>query len=289
MKKVFKLVLITICIITMTTGCFKRDNLEDATIYTSAYPALYITSRLYGDHSTIKSIYPDGVNPSNYKPTDKQLRDYSDGDIFIFNGLTDEKGYVTKLLKYNKNLKIIDMSLAMEYNNEVEEIWMAPSNFLMLSQNIKNGLLEYINNHYLQEEIKTNYDNLKLDISNLDAKLNLLSSSSNDPTIVVANDAFKFLEKYGFNVISLENNDNLTDKTIYEVRSLMRQGKINYIYIRDDNDVNKIVNRMVKDYNVELVKLNTISSLTTKQKTNKEDYITIMNENIELLKNEIYD
>ena len=41
--------------------------------------------------------------------------------------------------------------------------------------------------------------------------------------------------------------------------------------------------------NVELVELRTISNLTEAERKNKDDYFTLMNYNIELLKQELYD
>ena len=71
MKKVLSLFLIMGCL--LTTGCIKRDSLEDIDIYTTIYPIEYITERLYGDHSNIYSIYPDGVEVKDYVLTDKQV------------------------------------------------------------------------------------------------------------------------------------------------------------------------------------------------------------------------
>ena len=71
MKK-FLLVL-SIFLIVLTTGCFKRDTMEDISIYTSVYPIEYIVNRLYGKHAEVNSIYPDGIIVDKYTLTDKQL------------------------------------------------------------------------------------------------------------------------------------------------------------------------------------------------------------------------
>ena len=271
------------------TGCLKRDNLEDITIYTTVYPFEYITEQLYGEHSTIKSIYPDGSNPTTYKLTNKQIKDYSKSSLFIFNGLSNEKEYVSPMLNYNKNMKIIDPTLTMEYNNNMEELWLDPSNFLMLAQNIKNGLLEYINNHYLKTNIQENYDALKIEVSNLDAKLKLLSESSNNPTIVVSNDLFKFLEKYNITVISLEENENLTEKTIYDVTQMIENGEISYIFTDQQEEISNTVKNIQEETGVELLSIHNLYNINEDERNAKKDYISIMNENIELLKNELYD
>ena len=132
--------------------------MEDITIYTTNYPTEYITKRLYGEFSTIKSIYPDGVNINAYKLTDKQIEDYSKSNLFIFNGLSNEKDYVEPMREINKNLKIIDTTLSMEYNDSIEELWLDPSNFLMMAQNVKTGFNEYIDSYYLTNNFYKEYD-----------------------------------------------------------------------------------------------------------------------------------
>ena len=170
MKKLFS-IFIVLTLAFMSTGCIKRDNMEDITIYTTNYPTEYITKRLYGDYSKVKSIYPDGVNINDYELTNKQIEDYSSADLFIFNGLSNEKDYVTRMREDNKNLKIIDTTLSMEYDDGVEELWLDSSNFLMMAQNIKTGFSEYIDSYYLNEQINDAYDKLDIEASNLDAEI----------------------------------------------------------------------------------------------------------------------
>ena len=286
MKKFLAILLLAISL----TGCsIKRDNLEDINIYTTVYPTEYITERLYGNHSTIFSIYPDGVNTKDYTLTNKQIKDYSKSSIFVFNGLSKEKDYVIPFFKNNKNIKIIDSTLSMEYENEIEELWMDPSNFLMLSQNIRTGLKEYINNHYLQNEIDEKYEELKIDISQIEANLRIVAQSSNNKTIIVSNDLFKFLEKYGFNVISLEENDDLTDKTISTAQVLIENKSNSYIFLLDNDEITNTVKKLVDDNDATIIRLHSLANITENERELKKDYISIMNENIELLKNELYD
>lgn len=270
------------------TGCIKRDTMEDITIYTSVYPIEYITTRLYGENSTIYSIYPDGVIPSVYMLNDKQMKDYSKSELFIFNGLSTEKDYLSPMLNYNKNLKIIDATLSMEYVNCQEELWLDPSNTLMLARNIKTGFNEYINNHYLKTEIENNYESLKVDLSNLSAKLNLISNSVDDPTIVVSSDMFKFLENYGFNVISLEENSNLNDKIISGVKTRIQNGQTKYIFVILNEEINGTIQSIIDETNVETLSFHTLSNISESERNGKKDYVSIMTENINSLKQELY-
>lgn len=286
MKKLFTIFSILFISI-ISTGCFKRDTLEDITIYTTSYPVEYITNYLYGEHSTVHSIYPNGIDINKYSLTAKQVEDYSEMDMYIFSGLTNEKDYVNPLFKHNKNLMIIDASQSMSYTYSEEELWLDPSNFLMLSLNIKNGLNEYIENGYLKNEIITNYENLKVEISNIDAKFSLMSESADNTTIVVDSNTFKFLEKYGFNIISLDEN-TVTEKNISDVTNMIKNGQISYIFTIDANNLNETVSNIQKDTNVQIVQLHSLSNLTDDERSKKSDYVSLMNENINLLKNELY-
>ena len=283
-----KKIIIFLIILCTLTGCLKRDTMEGIEIYTTVYPLEYITNRLYGDNSTIKSIYPNGVDPFTYPSlTEKQLSDYSAASLYIFNGLTSEKDYVVPLFNNNKNLKIINASLSMKTSYGNEELWLDPSNFLQLTQNIRNGFEEYISNYYLLEEIKQNYESLKLEVSKLDANLTVIGTNADFNTIVVTDDLFLFLKKYNINVLSLDK-DTLTNKTLNDVKSLMSEEKISYIFARKDEELSDEVKALVEEYNIEVVYIHTLSNLTNEEKENGSTYLTIMNENIEKLKNELY-
>lgn len=283
-----KKIVVFLIVLFSLTGCLKRDTMEGIDIYTTVYPLEYITNRLYGNNSNIKSIYPNGVDPFTYPNlTDKQLLDYSEASLYIFNGLSSEKDYVVPLFNNNKDLKIINASLSMKTSYGVEELWLDPSNFLQLTQNIRNGFEEYVSNYYLLEEIKENYESLKLDVSKLDANLTVIGTNADFDTIVVTDDLFLFLKKYNINVISLDK-DTLNNKTLNDVKSLISDGKISYIFARKDEVLDDVVNSLVNDYDIEVSYIHTLSNLTTEELNNGSTYLTIMNENIEKLKNELY-
>ena len=79
MKKKLFTSLGLILVLFSITGCFKRDDLEDVTIYTTVYPIEYLTKRLYGYNSEVVSIYPNGVDVNTYELSEKQVKNY----IFI--------------------------------------------------------------------------------------------------------------------------------------------------------------------------------------------------------------
>ena len=190
------------------TGCslFKSDVMEDIDVYTTTYPINYLTKYLYGNHATIYSIYPSGVNFKDYELSDKKINEFAKSDLFVFNSLDQDRNYAVEMINKNRSLKLIDTAYGMKYNYSIEELWLSPYNYLMMAKNIKDSLDEYITNPYLVEEINDNYEKLKYELSKLDATYKDALKDSTNRTIVADNSLFKFLEKYNIEVIVLEEN-----------------------------------------------------------------------------------
>ena len=290
MKNKIILILGIVLSLFVLSGCSKDEVTTSMTAYTSVYPVEYILENLYGDNVAIYSVYPDGTNYKNYNLTKKQLSDYSKGDLFVYSGtIKKEKDYAVSLLNNNKKIKIIDASLGMNYSSDPAENWLNPANFLMMSSNIKKGLEEYISEKIEKDKINKNYEELKLSLSEIDAELKQIASSSSNPVLVVSSDTFKYLEKYGFTIYSLEENSNLSDKTIADVKKLLANKQISYIFLKDNEEENNTIKDLKNNYEFKTVSINTISTLSASDRKDKKDYISIMMDNINSIKLEVND
>ena len=82
MKKTkYLLIIILLGIISVFTTACGTDRMDGIEIGVTNYANEYVVSRLYSDHSTITSIYPDGVDINNYKINKKQKNDYANKDL----------------------------------------------------------------------------------------------------------------------------------------------------------------------------------------------------------------
>lgn len=288
-KLIFSIVIIGI--IFMTSGCFKRDDLEGATVYTTIYPIKYIVQELYGENSIVKSIYPKGVDVLEYPISDKKIKDSAkESELFIYNGLSNEKEMAVKFLNNNKKIRIIDASQGLKIAGSVEELWLSPSNYLMLALNVKNGLKEYIDNTYIHQEIEENYNELKSDISLLEAELKVIADNAKSNTIVVTNDSLLFLSKYGFDVISIDNNVNeVSDATKTQVKKLISDKKISYIFRQENTKETELLRDLIVNTKVEVVILDVITNLKEDQDENTTNYMAVMRENAEKIRNSLYE
>ncbi len=292
MKKKIFLIIIGLFLLTGCKFNINNDNMKDIKVYTTIYPIKFLISSLYGDYSTINSIYPSGVDPKDFELSDKKLTEYSKTDLFVFNSLDRDRDFAVDMINKNKKLKVIDVSMGMNYDYDISELWLNPYNYLMMAQNTKDGLLEYVSNPYLisntdKTGIEDKYEDLKYDLSRLDADIKEDISLSTYKTIVVDNNVFKFLEKYNLNVISLEETDELSENTVNEVKKLINNGNIKYIFSADE-ETNNTCKTLINNYGVELITLNTMKTIDGGITNSNENYITVMNNNIDLLNKELY-
>ena len=282
MKRILKGLLLA-CAIIGLTGCGIDNN---ATIYATAYPIEYLTEVLYGNHSTITSIYPDGTNIEEYTLTNKQIEDYSKGSIFVYNGTTNETQIARNLVNKNKNLKVIDAAYSLRYNYGPEELWLSPSNYLMLATNIKNNLEEQIGTKYINEEIEKNYDTLEEDLSIMDATIRSIAKDAKEhghSTIIASTNVFKFLEDYGFTVISLEEYQS-SSASLTSLQNKFKSGTYKYLLVENTETKNEWINQITNNGG-ETIVVNMMNTLTEEDRKNNETYFTIMNDFITDLRN----
>lgn len=290
MKKTIKITILSLLIILcpfFLTGC-RDDNMDNISIYVTNYANEYVTKKLYGDHATINSIYPDGIDINNYKVSKKQKEDYSKADLFIYNGLIEkERDMAVDLLDLNPDLKIIDSSDVLETDYSPEELWLNPSSLLMMAQNIIIGLEEYISSSYLKDDIDTAYDKLKITLSELDANYRLSAENTNNKKIVVDNSALKYLEKFGLEVYCIDGD--ATDKTLSDVKDLIEDKKINYIYTFKNDKLSDNANEIIKTYpDIKRQSLNKLDNISDTERSEKKNYETLITENLDLIKQELY-
>ena len=289
MKKVkYILFLLLVPFVTLLTSGCTSDSMEDIEIIVTNYPNEYVMKNLYGKHSTITSIYPDGVDTTNYKINKKQKNEYSKKDLFVYNGLIEkERNLALELLAINPDLKIIDTAYVLETDYSPEELWLNPSSLLMMSQNVRLSLNEYVSSTYLVKEIDDDYNKLKIALSELDAEYRLAVESTNNKTIVVGNSALKYLEKFGLNVICIDSD--ATQKEISDAENLINDKSINYIFKFKNDENNENVNNLIDgNESVQVLELHKLDNITDADRNEGKDYISIMEENLELIKKELY-
>lgn len=272
----------------LLTGCLGDKDELDIKTYATLYPIEFATKYMYSDFSNISNIYPSGVDINTYELTDKQKDIFSNGDIFIYAGVTNEVNLAVTFLNTNSNLRIIDATKGVSYSVGVEELWLDPSNYLMIARNIKTTLKDYEKNIYNQEKIEKLYNDLKIKISELDVDLTMMGKNASRHTILVTDDAFGYLTKYNINIVSLDPNNSNVTKSYNDARKLISSGDIKYVYTMKGKTITEDMENFISSNNLEKLEIDTMYTLTDEQRKNGVGYLDIMNENITKFKTELF-
>ena len=151
----------------------------------------------------------------------------------------------------------------------------------------RDDIEEYIDSKVLKNEIDAAYDSLKVELSELDANYRIDVENTNNKIIVVANSALKYLEKFGLEVYCIDGD--ATDKTISDVQNLINDKKVSYIYSFVEEELNDNVKQLVdNNADVSVLEVHRLDNITDAERKEKEDYVSIMKDNLDLIKKEIY-
>lgn len=285
MKKKTLFITILITLLLLTSGCFNNNQIKNPNITTTVYPIEYLISRLYSNNKEINTIYPNDTNVNEYKLTKKQLNDYSKNtSLFIYNGLSNEKEIAKTLINKNKKLQIIDVSYGLNYKYGIEELWLNPNNYLMLASTIKNDLSELIGSEVTTANMNKNYKKLEEELTTLDAELRNTAKSAknnNNETLVIAYETLNFLESYGFNIVNISNENNITTS----IKNKFKNKTYKYILVNDLDNIPDSIKDISDNYGTKLIEINTMSTLTDEERNNKENYLTIMKDFISTISN----
>lgn len=288
MKKNKIIIILFLTIISiLITGC-TNDTMDNIEIIVTNYPNEYVVKSLYGNHAKITSIYPNGVDIENYEISKKQKQEYAYKDLFVYNGLLEkERNLAMDLLTINPDLKIIDTAYVLETDYSPEELWLNPSSLLMMAQNVRLSLKEYITSTYLIKEIDEAYETLKIELSELDAEYRVAVDSTNNKTVIVADSALKYLEKFGLTVICIDSD--ATQKTLTDAENLIENEANSYIIKFKNKELNENAKKLLDSYpSIQAVELHKLDNITDEEQNEKKDYLSIMRDNLELIKKELY-
>lgn len=282
-----KKIIIILLSLVILTGCEQKE-VQTKTAYATYYPLEYATNYMYSSFAKVKSIYPNGVDTTNYELTDKQKGIYAMGDTFIYAGVTDEVKLAAEFLNTNQDLNIIDGTKGLNYSNNVSELWLDPSNYLMIARNIKSTLIDYTNNVYDEEKIDKLYDELKIKISEIDVELTMMGKNASRKNILVTDNVFNFLSKYNINVISIDENNESNTKSLSEAKKLINSKDIQYVFTLKGKELPAETETFIKNYNLEKLEIDPMYTLTDDLRKEGHDYISVMMDNITKLKTELF-
>ena len=337
MKKLSFLLLIaslvfglTACNSTSSATNEQKTTEEDSTkldIYTTVYPLSYFAERIGGDYVNVSSIYPPGTNEHTFEPTQQDMMDLADADLFFYVGLGLE-GFVenAKNTLKNESVKLVATSDAIsddmlnasaeeehvheeeeEHDHEAEgheeheheeegheghnhgdidpHVWLSPILSQKLALSIKDELVAALPE---QEQVLTeNYNELISELETLDQQFEKMASNVETKTFFVSHASFGYIaEQYGLEQIAIAGINSQSEPSQKELTEIVDQAEMLQVsYILFEQNVSSKLSTVIQnEVGADALELHNLSVLTQEDVKNDETYFTLMEKNIETLK-----
>lgn len=293
---------------------------ETLNVVTSIYPVYDFTKKIAGDKVNISLIIPAGMHSHSWEPSPKDMAILQEADLFIYNGagmeywvedvLNSVNNEGLNVLDTSKGIELIKLEEEHEKHEEHEEheehedhedhehhegdghnhgeydphIWLSPKNAVIQMKNIKDVLQEMDEKN--KDYYEKNYEENKLKLEKLDESFKKTSENFSTHDIIVSHEAFAYIGKeYNLNQIGIsgvfaEGEPDLAK--MKEIVDYIRKNNVKAVYY-ESSDSKKVAESVAKEANIISLPLNPIENLTKEEFDSGEDYISMMEKNLESL------
>lgn len=295
---------------------------EQLSIYTTVYPLEYFTERIGGDLVTVQSVYPPGADEHTFEPSQQDMIKFAEADKLFAIGLGLESFIPSaKETLANQNVEIVELAdfisddSLLEGEQHTEEghseeehaeeadshashdhgaldphLWISPTLSAELSKSILNELIEASPEN--EEEFTANFEALEADLADLDESFKTMVSEADRDTFFVSHAAFGYWVKdYGLQQIAvagLSTQDEPSQKELAAIVDQAKEQNISYI-LTEQNVSSKLTDIIRTEVGAETLPLHNLGVLTDEDIDNGDDYLTLMERNIETLKTALND
>lgn len=277
-------------------------------IYTSFYPMYDFTLRIGGDKVTVTNLVPAGTEPHDWEPSTTDIIALEKADILIYNGV-DMEHWVDKIVDSlnNKDIILVETSIGIdllegdhghddeeedEHEDEEEDeddsydphVWISIKNAKVQLNNIKEALMKADPEN--ADYFNANFETHVKKFDDLDKKFEDSLSGLENRDIIVAHKAFSYLcADYGLNQVAIEGlaADSEPDaKRMTEIIEFAKEHQIKTIFFEELVSP-KVAETIAAEIGANTDVLNPIEGLTKEQLDAGEDYLSIMEKNLEAL------
>lgn len=310
-KLIFGILTFTILMLISACGKTSLSNEEtedELSVYTTVYPLQYFTERIGKDAVNVQSIYPPGADEHTFDPTQKDMIGLADADLFLYVGLGLE-GFVENAEKTMKNehVKMISVAEAIpkdllqkvhedehdadEHNEDAHDhgefdphIWISPKLSIEIASAVKDSLILIAPEK--EEEFEKNFQSLHEDLISLDRQYEEMAAEAPRKTFFVSHAAFGYLANtYNLEQIAVAGLNSQSEPSQKQLASLVSYAKAHNVdYVLFEQNVSSKLTKVIqKEIGANALTLHNLGVLTTEDIENNEDYMTLMEKNIETL------
>lgn len=328
MKKLVSIFLSTviICSLFSISGCGKTEKVQNSdgkiSIVTTIFPYYDFVRQLAGDKADVRLLLSPGSDPHSYEPTPSDIVAIENCDIFIYNGGESDE-WVDGVLSSieNKNVKVMKMmeyvtlrhEQSMDHNHEHaehedmddndeghdheegeeydEHIWTSIRNAERMSASIADELIsvDSKNSDYYNEK-KADYIS---SLDSLDKKFTEVANNKKRDTLVFG-DRFPFLYfvsdydlGYECTFPGCSHETEPSTAVVSHLIDFTRENNIPVVFYLELSS-GKIAQIISEDSSAKTMQFSSCHNVTKEDFENGATYISVMEQNLEALKEALY-
>lgn len=308
-----KLICPLIIFLLVISGCSnaeqtKGEKVSEGTkklqIVTTFYPMYYFTQKVAGSSANVELLVPNGAEPHDWEPTAKDMAKIQDADLFIYNSRYFES-WTEKVLKSinDPNLTVVEASKGIELMNalELEEeeeehhsdhasskdphVWLSPVLAQQEVDTIAKAIVQLDPNNKNQYE--KNADDFNSQLADLDHLYKETITKAKKKEFVTQHAAFGYLAKqYGLTQIPIAGLSPDVEPTLGKLKELAEVTKkknVKVIYFEGLTS-SKVAQTLANEIGAKTEVLNPLEGLTKEEQEKGLDFIEVMKNNLEALK-----
>ena len=171
------------------------------------------------------------------------------------------------------------------YDKEIDpHVWVSPKSALKMAENIKNGFIQA--DPANRTVYEANYEKLRQELAALDAKFRESIAKAPKKEIVVSHNAFGYLARdYGLTqmpIMGLSPDAEPTAQDLKRISDFIKEHGVKYILF-EELVSGRVAKMLANDLGIETLVLNPLEGLTEKQAKAGENYVTMMESNLQNL------
>lgn len=264
-------------------------------VITSFYPLAYFAQIVGGDRVSVKVLTPAGVEAHDFEPSSRDVAALGNADLFVYNGAHYEP-WIEKWRTngFERPREMVDMAAALTARGETliaregepdPHFWLDPMIATREVEIIRDTLIQI--DPPAREEYESNASRAIETLQELDERLTKGLASCVRRDMVVSHESFSyFAKRYQLNAIAIAGispDEEPSPRALAKITDEAREKGIQYVFF--ETMVSPLLAETIaREISGGVLVLNPIENLMPAEAEAGEDYISLMNANLDNLR-----
>lgn len=293
----------------------ESNDSDKVKVVTTIFPAYDFAREVAGEEAEVTMLLQPGTEAHTYEPTPKDIKAIQDCDVFIYTGGENDV-WIEDILNTMDTSDIVQVRMvdcvdileeaelegveeheheegeaheeSEEHAHEIEEhVWTSPVNSMAIVDTIAAKLAEKDSEH--AEIYQKNAKEYQVELENLNQKFKSVVAGAERKTIVFG-DRFPilyFAEEYGLSYYAAfpgcASDTEPSASTIAFLTDKVEEEKIPVVF-KIELSNGKVADTIAESTGTKVLTFETCHNLTREDFENGETYLTLMERNVETLK-----